>query len=116
MWLLFHTVLPRAEQEEGQGHEHHGPGRTEPGGPADVVLHVAQGDDGDDVARGHGEVEPVEVGAPGRDAARSARGELVGSEGLRAWLVEALRQRHHVDCAVEERCADGGRRRTAGGR
>jgi hypothetical protein len=75
---------------------------------AHAVLDVAERAVGDGVAAGIEEVVPVEVGAPRRARAGVARRrELVGAEGLRARVVEALRQRKEVERGVEEGEAGG---------
>jgi hypothetical protein len=66
------TVRSRAEQEDGEAEHHGGPARAVPDGPADVVLDVADAGRRDGVAPRGEEVEPVEVGAPGRVAPEPA--------------------------------------------
>jgi hypothetical protein len=78
---------------------------AEPGGPADVVLDVGKPGCRDAVATRDGEVEPVEVEAPGRAGGgvfAVARRELVSAESLRARPVEASCQRQQVQGDVEE--------------
>ncbi|KAM3404277.1 hypothetical protein ACQJBY_007397 [Aegilops geniculata] len=105
------AVRAGAEQEDGEGAEHHDARDAEAEAPADVVLDVAEEHERDGGAGAYAEVPPVEEGAPGDGLPRVARVELVGAEGLDARLVPALRQGHQVEGGVERGHLQTGRRR-----
>lgn len=96
------AVSPGSEHEQHEGKQHNDAGDSEPKAPADVVLDVAEDDEGDHDAAANSEVPPVEEGAPGDAFLGVVLVELVRAEGLDAGLVASLGDCHQVEGDVEQ--------------